>query len=52
MNPLDCSDIYQDAEFYDQEFANRVTEIPFYLKQAQLADGPVLVACCGTGRPT
>jgi 2-polyprenyl-3-methyl-5-hydroxy-6-metoxy-1,4-benzoquinol methylase len=52
MKPLDCQDIYADADFYDQEFADRVHEIDFFLKQAQLADGPVLEVGCGTGRIT
>jgi len=52
MKPLDCMDIYDDAEFYDQEFANRGHEIPFFLKQAKLAGGPVLEVACGTGRIT
>src|SRR5437773_1998705 len=52
IKPLDCLEIYEDAEFYDQEFANRNTEIPFYVKQAQLATGPVLEVGCGTGRLT
>jgi 2-polyprenyl-3-methyl-5-hydroxy-6-metoxy-1,4-benzoquinol methylase len=52
MKPLDCLDIYQDAEFYDQEFGTRDREIPFLLKQAKLAGGPVLEVACGTGRLT
>src|SRR5258706_10067042 len=52
MKPLDCMDIYEDAEFYDQEFTNRGHEIPFFLKQAKLAAGPVLEVACGTGRLT
>jgi SAM-dependent methyltransferase len=50
MTPLDCQEIYADAEFYDQEFAQRTQEIPFFLKQARLAHGPVLEVACGTGR--
>lgn len=52
MKPLDCIDIYEDAEFYDQEFVDRGREIPFFLKQAKLAAGPVLEVACGTGRIT
>ena len=52
MKAPDCMDIYEDAEFYDQEFANRGREIPFFLKQAKLAGGPVLEVACGTGRIT
>ena len=52
MKPLDCFDIYEDAEFYDQEFGTRSTETPFLLKQAKLAGGPVLEVACGTGRLT
>jgi 2-polyprenyl-3-methyl-5-hydroxy-6-metoxy-1,4-benzoquinol methylase len=52
MKPLDCQDIYADADFYDQEFAHREHEIPFFVKQAQLSSGPVLEVGCGTGRIT
>lgn len=52
MKLLDCMNIYEDAEFYDQEFAHSVHEIPFYLKQAKLAGDPVLEVACGTGRLT
>jgi ubiquinone/menaquinone biosynthesis C-methylase UbiE len=52
MNPLDCMEIYDDATFYDQEFAHRLHEIPFYLKQGKSAGGPVLEVACGTGRIT
>jgi 2-polyprenyl-3-methyl-5-hydroxy-6-metoxy-1,4-benzoquinol methylase len=52
MKPLDCQEIYADAEFYEQEFAARVHEIPFFLKHARLATGPVLEVACGTGRLT
>jgi ubiquinone/menaquinone biosynthesis C-methylase UbiE len=45
-------DIYADAEFYDQEFANRVLEIAFFQKQARSLGGPVLEVACGTGRIT
>jgi len=52
MKPLDCMDVYDDAEFYDCEFANREHDIPFFLKQARLLGGPVLEVACGTGRIT
>jgi 2-polyprenyl-3-methyl-5-hydroxy-6-metoxy-1,4-benzoquinol methylase len=52
MEPLDCLDIYADAEFYDDEFAGREDEIPFFVEQARLAKGPVLEVACGTGRLT
>jgi SAM-dependent methyltransferase len=52
MKPLDCLELYADAEFYDQEFAVRGYEIPFFVKQARLANGPVLEVACGTGRLT
>mgnify|MGYP003574927431 CR=1 FL=1 len=52
MKPLDCQDIYADADFYDQEFADRTHEISFFLKHARLSSGPVLEVGCGTGRIT
>jgi SAM-dependent methyltransferase len=52
MKPVDCLDVYEDAEFYDLEFSGRDFEIPFYLKHARLAQGPVLDIACGTGRLT
>jgi 2-polyprenyl-3-methyl-5-hydroxy-6-metoxy-1,4-benzoquinol methylase len=52
MKSLDCMDVYFDAEFYDQEFAGREHEVPFFVDQARLANGPVLEVGCGTGRIT
>lgn len=52
MKPLDCQKIYTDADFYNQEFADRTHEISFFLKHAQLRSGPILEVACGTGRIT
>ncbi len=52
MKPIDCQEIYADAEFYEREFAQRRHEIPFFLQHARLANGPVLEVACGTGRLT
>jgi SAM-dependent methyltransferase len=52
MKALDCLDLYDDAEFYDAEFATRVLEISFYRRYALRAEGPVLEVACGTGRIT
>jgi len=52
MKALDCIPLYEDAEFYDAEFAGRAHEIPFYVKRARETDGPVLELACGTGRLT
>jgi SAM-dependent methyltransferase len=52
MTPIDCLELYEDAEFYDLEFAARDAEVPFYLAQAREGGGPVLEIACGTGRLT
>jgi SAM-dependent methyltransferase len=52
VRPIDCLELYQDAEFYDLEFADRAREIPFFRRFAQQANGPVLEVACGTGRLT
>jgi 2-polyprenyl-3-methyl-5-hydroxy-6-metoxy-1,4-benzoquinol methylase len=52
MIPLDCLPIYEDAEFYDLEFAERTYEIPYFSAMALQAAGPVLEVACGTGRIT
>jgi len=51
VNPPDCLELYADADFYDQEFSHLTHEIPFYLAQARLANGPILEVCCGTRAP-
>ena len=52
MKPLRDLAVYDDADFYDQEFAARTHDIPFFLDHASRAGGPVLEAACGTGRIT
>jgi ubiquinone/menaquinone biosynthesis C-methylase UbiE len=52
MNPANGLDLYEDAEFYDLEFATREAEIPFYRRHAARAGGRVLEVACGTGRIT
>lgn len=52
MKPLDFLPLYEDAAFYDAEFATRDHELPFYRRLALEAGGPVLELCCGTGRIT
>lgn len=52
MKPLQDLAVYDDADFYDQEFAARTHDIPFFLGQAVRAGGPVLEVACGTGRIT
>lgn len=52
MKPLDCFPLYEDAAFYDAEFAERAHEVPFYVQRALDSGGPVLELACGTGRLT
>ncbi|HEX7946330.1 MAG TPA: class I SAM-dependent methyltransferase [Phenylobacterium sp.] len=44
--------LYEDAEFYDWEFAERDREVPLFRRLAREAAGPVLEVGCGTGRLT
>ncbi|CAJ0809984.1 class I SAM-dependent methyltransferase [Ralstonia flaminis] len=52
MTPLADMAVYEDADFYDREFANRAHDASFFIEQAKQADGPVLEVACGTGRIT
>lgn len=52
MTPLADMAVYEDADFYDQEFAHREHDARFFIEQAMRADGPVLEVACGTGRIT
>lgn len=52
MTPLADMEVYEDAEFYDLEFADRRHDADFFIEQAKQASGPVLEVACGTGRIT
>jgi 2-polyprenyl-3-methyl-5-hydroxy-6-metoxy-1,4-benzoquinol methylase len=52
MKPIDCMDVYADATLYEQEFATRKHDVPFFVQQARQAGGAVLEVACGTGRIT
>jgi 2-polyprenyl-3-methyl-5-hydroxy-6-metoxy-1,4-benzoquinol methylase len=49
---LDCLALYEDAAFYDAEFAGRDHEIPFYLHWSAKIGAPILEVACGSGRLT
>lgn len=48
----DCLELYEDAAFYDVEFAERAHELPFFRRWATKCGSPVLEIACGTGRLT
>lgn len=52
MTEPDALALYEDAEFYDAEFATRGHEIPFYCRWASRTGGPILEVACGSGRLT
>lgn len=52
MTPLADMEVYEDAQFYDLEFADRRHDADFFIEQAKRASGPVLEVACGTGRIT
>jgi SAM-dependent methyltransferase len=52
VTPLADMEVYEDAEFYDLEFADRRHDADFFIEQAKRANGPVLEVACGTGRIT
>jgi len=48
----DGSEVYWDGSHYDADNASVQVDIPFYVKEAKKAGGPVLELACGTGRLT
>lgn len=52
MSDAECLALYEDAAFYDVEFAGRDRELPFFRRAAARAGGPILEVACGTGRLT
>lgn len=45
-----CLRIYEDANFYDEEFRDRQFDISFFVEIAQQVGSPVLELGCGSGR--
>jgi len=48
----DGSEVYFDGKNYDADNSTVRDDIPFYIKMAKKAKGPVLEIACGTGRIT
>jgi SAM-dependent methyltransferase len=48
----DGSEVYWDGCHYDADNTSVQADLPFYLKEAKKAKGPVLELACGTGRLT
>ncbi len=52
MKPLDCHDLYSNADLYDAQHLEFVADIPFYVGQGRKQGGAILELACGTGRIT
>ncbi len=52
MKRLSGKQIYDQADFYDMEFAARHEDLDFYRDFALRTEGPILEIACGTGRIT
>ncbi|MCD6329120.1 MAG: class I SAM-dependent methyltransferase, partial [Candidatus Cloacimonetes bacterium] len=52
MKFIDSYELYRNGLHYDAQHVEIVEDIPFYISQAQKADGPILELACGTGRIT
>lgn len=52
MSDAETLALYEDAAFYDVEFATREHELPFFRRAAARTGGPILEVACGTGRLT
>lgn len=52
MKPVDCFEMYSDAEMYDLLANDFTDDIQMYKELAQSASGRILELACGTGRVT
>ncbi|MCX5785124.1 MAG: class I SAM-dependent methyltransferase [Elusimicrobia bacterium] len=48
----DGSEVYWDGAHYDADNTSIQADIPFYIREAKKAKGPILELACGTGRLT
>ncbi len=50
MKDIDCEELYENADWYDQLTHDYSIDLPMYHRLAEECGGPILELACGTGR--